>query len=900
MSRSDAFHFKRDVPELPPEAARSNQVSGLPLFVYEDPHRIGWSTRLRDLLSEPDADLSPDPLGFAEQLAGTLGRSPRTLFARIRRLHAAAPESRIESTDQSPGFLDALEAELLRRLAPGERPALLLGGGMYSGLLAAALQRAGRPFDVGSLRVPGAPEFAVAEKIAGACGARFVPVEWIPSEHEPLWRDGLPALDEPTAKPADLALHTVWARLRAEGASVVFSGQGGHATLEARAGLAPPAPSFDGVLPWLGPAARARLDPGAASPGQASAPRAQEALVATQRHWNSSAAPLSLPYAAPDLPWPHSRADLAGQASLHSPELWRGLPLMAAHSALPISARALLAPLQSRLQAARVALRGTSAASLLDEAALADLMGSHYAGQDAGRALANDLMWRAALLLLWWTEVLPELRRHRQEGPPESRAPGVALPQEATPGQTRLVVYTALIGAKESLANPLADLTPGATSDLDIDYVCVTDNPELRSPVWRMLRIPSGHVPAEKLSRRPKALPHEYFPDCQYSLYIDNTVSFRRLPQSSDLQTLQPYLFKAFRHATRSNPLEEAAAVAMLGYDDVGTICRQLGFYAASRPLASISPLTTATVLLRDHGRPEVQRFGTLWWESVLAFSKRDQLSFDFALQESRCEVEYFEGSTHENPFIHWNGSLGQHRVRASFDSLRYAWMHRDDPEAQRDPRAHFLAHPAEIDAAYQKPAPLLEYVCWQQGSSLGSEISPRRGLSGPLESLLAPHRAKGQTFLLLRIQGGDSPRAWEGTEHDKAAQALSMYLSPARGTLIDIASHELDKEGRVYVRPDPPCDLLIVLGVGRQQALATVQLIHRLARPDCGHIVMAMCETLPVRDAAALEEWLGAQYAGVTARSQLHASRHDDTTALLPNTLLSIQWQAAEVQAAA
>jgi hypothetical protein len=126
------------------------------------------------------------------------------------------------------------------------------------------------------------------------------------------------------------------------------------------------------------------------------------------------------------------------------------------------------------------------------------------------------------------------------------------------------------------------------------------------------------------------------------------------------------------------------------------------------------------------------------------------------------------------------------------------------------------------------------------------------------------------------------------------------MYLSPARGTLIDIASHELDKEGRVYVRPDPPCDLLIVLGVGRQQALATVQLIHRLARPDRGHIVMALCETLPMRDAAALEDWLGAQYPGVTARSELHASRHDDTTALLPNTLLSIQWQAAEVQAAA
>jgi hypothetical protein len=507
-------------------------------------------------------------------------------------------------------------------------------------------------------------------------------------------------------------------------------------------------------------------------------------------------------------------------------------------------------------------------------------------------------LWRAALLLLWWTEVLPRYKAPVSTAEAEADAEANITPV-ASQARPKLVVYTALIGAKEALANPLANLPAGAQTDLDLDFVCITDDETLRSPVWRMQLIPSGHLPAEKLSRRPKAMPHLYFPDARYSLYVDNTVSFKRLPQSTDLHTQRPYLFKAFRHATRDNPEQEATAVAMLGYEDVGTICRQMDFYAKRRPLDSISPLTTATVLLREHAADAVQRFGALWWESVLAFSKRDQLSFDFALRESECAVEYFEGSTQDNTFIDWNGSLALHRVRASFDSQRYAWLHRDDAEARRDPRAHYLAHPGGGDAAYQKPVSLLEYVCWSQGSSLGGQVSPRRDLAGTLEGLLGAYRAEGKRFLLMRVQGGTGPHAWLAEEHDAAARALSMYLGPARGTLIDLPAAELDNEGRVYLRPEPPVDLVILLGATSRQTLAAVQMVHRMVDPARGQLVLALCDTLALREAARLEDWVGSQY-GTQARSQLMASRHDDEAASLPNTLLSIQWDRAETPEAA
>ncbi len=159
--------------------------------------------------------------------------------------------------------------------------------------------------------------------------------------------------------------------------------------------------------------------------------------------------------------------------------------------------------------------------------------------------------------------------------------PAQAASPDSQVQRTRLVVYTALVGPKESLNNPLDALPAGATTDLDLDFVCITDNPALQSPVWRFMQLPTGHLPPEKLSRRPKALPHDYFPDATYSLYIDNTVSFKRLPQAADLITARPYLFRAFRHARHTQLDQEAFAVAALGYEDPSIICQQLDFYAS-------------------------------------------------------------------------------------------------------------------------------------------------------------------------------------------------------------------------------------------------------------------------------------------------------------------------------
>jgi len=466
--------------------------------------------------------------------------------------------------------------------------------------------------------------------------------------------------------------------------------------------------------------------------------------------------------------------------------------------------------------------------------------------------------------------------------------------------RTRLVVYTALVGPKEALNNPLDGLPAEATTDLDLDFVCLTDDPALRSPVWRFLQLPTSHLPAEKLSRRPKALPHDYFPDAEYSLYIDNTVTFKRLPQASDLASPRPYLFRAFRHARHTQLDQEAYAIAALGYEAPAVIAEQFDFYASRLPLGNITPLTTATVLLRSHHHETVRRFGTIWWENILAFAKRDQLSFDFALRQAEAEVDYFPGITRDNPFIRWQGSLSPARLRASFDARRYAWLHRDDAAALADPKAHALAHGRGGDAAYQRPLDLLEWLCFQHRSSLGGQVSPRRHMAEALAPWLAPHRRPGSRFVIVRVQGADAPRGFAADELEAAARALATYLGVgANGTVLDLTAADLADTAKVFTPgAGQPFDLVLVLGLPGERLGDAVHKLVRLAPTACGTLLLALTSPASLADAGAAEATV-ARVTGAPVQAGLQGSRHDDLPGPLHNTVVAYAWPPAPLGAA-
>lgn len=334
----------------------------------------------------------------------------------------------------------------------------------------------------------------------------------------------------------------------------------------------------------------------------------------------------------------------------------------------------------------------------------------------------------------------------------------------------RLVIYTVLVGEKEALNNPLQMLGPDAHSDLELHWVCFTDNPALQSPVWHMHPFSEPLIPAEKMSRLPKAQPARFFPDFEYSLYIDNTVVFKRLPQRADIEGA---LFRGFRHPWRSSPQDEADIVVKSGLDTADIVAQQSNFYRQrGQSLDEVGRLTAGTVLLRRHQDARVQRFGELWWTQILLFSKRDQLSLDLCAREAGCPVDYFAGDKTSNDLFLWPVLPNGRRVQGSFDEQAYAWAHRHDEQARRQPRLHFLEHGGEADR-YTRPVPLAAYACARAGSSLGEQVAPRRGLAPALERVLAGQPA---SLLLVGVQSA-APWSVEAEELGSAAAAVAQYF---------------------------------------------------------------------------------------------------------------------------
>ena len=453
----------------------------------------------------------------------------------------------------------------------------------------------------------------------------------------------------------------------------------------------------------------------------------------------------------------------------------------------------------------------------------------------------------------------------------------------------RLVVYTVLTGSKEPLGNPLSKLAPGAQSDLDISFVCFTDNRKLSSDVWEFRYIDDVPLPPEKLSRRPKALPHEYLKEWDYSLYIDNIVVFKRLPQAADLQTNSAYLFKVFKHATRSNPKEEAEVIVAMGYESVDRICTQLDYYSHQFPISSISPLSTCTVILRQHNHPTLIAFGRTWWEQILNFCKRDQMSFDFAVKWTRAHLEYFTGLKHDNDLIQNTANMGGNRVLSNFDAKKYSWIHKGEPAALANPRQHYLDHGQHTGRDYAGRVGILEYLSYIFASSLGTQVSPRRCMAEPLQDLLQSRRHAGGRMLLLRIRD-QGTSAFSNEELDSAEKVLCAFLPSHAGMRIDIESTQLATGKLAFPTMKDEFDVVLVIGVPGPLLPQTYALISSKLKTSDGLMCILASQPCAAAEIARIETDLG-KHPGVVCQSSIHSSFHDSLDAPLRNSLVALEW---------
>ena len=194
-------------------------------------------------------------------------------------------------------------------------------------------------------------------------------------------------------------------------------------------------------------------------------------------------------------------------------------------------------------------------------------------------------------------------------------------------------VYTVLFGDYEEL-NELR-----ITREPDIDYICFTDNRELRSETWNIhLTTPEFPLDSVRSQRLIKISGHEHLSRYSETLYIDNSVIIKQPASAFFEMLLAESDIGMPRHSFRETVLEEFQEVSRLEFDSPLRLEEQLQHYKSTYPeTLEMQPLWTAIIARRNSSSTE--SFERTCANHVLRYSRRDQLSLRVAQLISKVDI---------------------------------------------------------------------------------------------------------------------------------------------------------------------------------------------------------------------------------------------------------------------
>jgi hypothetical protein len=249
----------------------------------------------------------------------------------------------------------------------------------------------------------------------------------------------------------------------------------------------------------------------------------------------------------------------------------------------------------------------------------------------------------------------------------------------------RRVVYTCLFGHSE-LFNDFAYERNG------IDFICFTDDPELRSDFWKIELLPRRVLDPARAAKKIKALAHIYLAQYDCSLYIDNTVRLKAEPKRLFDEFLAPAKspLLCFRHPERDCVYDEAKVVLSLDFDTPERVNPQMALYRYLGYPAN-NGLAKSTLLLRRHQDPKLQRMMNTWHEQVLCHSSRDQLSMLPSCWFEAFDLEYLPVRFDAYELLAWPVIKDNLRLPRDFDEALYLELNPDLASVNMDLRKHYL-----------------------------------------------------------------------------------------------------------------------------------------------------------------------------------------------------------------
>lgn len=222
----------------------------------------------------------------------------------------------------------------------------------------------------------------------------------------------------------------------------------------------------------------------------------------------------------------------------------------------------------------------------------------------------------------------------------------------------KICVYTCITGEYD-------DLHEIEKPEKNVDYYCFTNNKNLRSKTWKIIQIKDKGLDNQRLSRKIKMLGEpSVFKNYEISVWMDASVIWDK----SIVDFVERYLgndsFAAFIHHRRTTVKDEGASCWRLRKDTKESITRTFRHLEAEGFPDNLG-LYEMTVFAKRHSDEVVKKTMEIWFKTVCNYSKRDQLSFPYAIWKSRLSVRPIKLSVWDNEWFHNE----KHRLSRSVES---------------------------------------------------------------------------------------------------------------------------------------------------------------------------------------------------------------------------------------
>lgn len=195
----------------------------------------------------------------------------------------------------------------------------------------------------------------------------------------------------------------------------------------------------------------------------------------------------------------------------------------------------------------------------------------------------------------------------------------------------------------------------------DYDYICFTNNENLKSNRWKIEKIPStlSSLSPVKQARYIKTHPHKFLSNYELSVWIDGSVKilndFSELINSSVIQIPQ--------HPNRNCIYKEAVAVLKQKKDTKENIDKQIIKYH-ELGFPENYGLVQSNIIIRKHNDKNCIKLMEDWWNEIKNGSHRDQLSFNYVLWKNpNINISYLNKYIYDSKFFFWDTSHGKNKM---------------------------------------------------------------------------------------------------------------------------------------------------------------------------------------------------------------------------------------------